>query len=112
MSTLTAVFDGLSVWFGNGRECGGEEKGGQAMVIAIGVHLVRTDGTGQRKIMQVKVVRHSPVPYAEIEPIGGGRRVAVLLTELARDFRPASDVLSAEQMAHEILGSEKNMAGQ
>ncbi|MFE7802545.1 hypothetical protein [Nocardia sp. NPDC057440] len=80
------------------------------MVIANGVRLVRTEGPGHRKIVQVTVVRHGPVPSAEIEPIGGGRRAAALLTDLAWDFRLASDVLNTEHMAHKIKGPGKNMA--
>ncbi|PXX71214.1 hypothetical protein DFR70_101636 [Nocardia tenerifensis] len=41
-------------------------------------------------MLRVKAVRHSPVPYAEVEPAGGGRRSTVLLAEVEREFRVES----------------------
>ncbi|GAA5108707.1 hypothetical protein [Nocardia iowensis] len=58
------------------------------MQIARGSRLVRRDDGGNRQVVQIKAVRYSPVPYAEVEPTGGGQRSAVLLTELERDFQP------------------------
>jgi hypothetical protein len=45
------------------------------------------------------------VPYAEVEPISGGQRAAVLLTSLERDFRLESDVVAAEQIAADMINS-------
>lgn len=56
-------------------------------IITRGTVVARTDGVGSRSPMRVRAVRHGPVPYAEMEPLDGGDRVAVLLTDLERDFQ-------------------------
>ncbi|WP_067903892.1 hypothetical protein [Nocardia vaccinii] len=56
-------------------------------IISRGTVVARTDGVGSRSPMRVRAVRRAPVPYAEVEPVEGGDRVAVLLTELERDFQ-------------------------
>ncbi|MEU7632052.1 hypothetical protein AB0B25_23595 [Nocardia sp. NPDC049190] len=55
------------------------------MRITRGAKLIRLDDN--QVAVQVKVIRRSPVAYAEIEPRGGGHRRAILLQELERDYR-------------------------
>lgn len=44
---------------------------------------------GERTIFEVKVIRYSPFPYAELEPEGGGDRRVVHLADLQRDLDDA-----------------------
>ncbi len=39
-------------------------------------------------VVEVKTIRYRPAPYAEVEPIGGGRRLAVTLAMLERCSTP------------------------
>ncbi|MEU4345622.1 hypothetical protein AB0H00_30965 [Nocardia sp. NPDC023852] len=55
------------------------------MMITRGAKLIRLDNNDVA--IQVAAIRRGPVPYAEIEPRGGGRRRAILLQELERDYR-------------------------
>ena len=55
--------------------------------ITRGTVVARIEGEGSRSAMRVRAIRRAPVAYAEVEPVDGGNRVAVLLTELERDFR-------------------------
>ena len=57
------------------------------MQLTRGSVVARTDGKGDRSLMRVRVVRYGPIPYAEIEPLDGGDRRAVLLTDLERDYQ-------------------------
>ncbi|WP_146250990.1 hypothetical protein [Nocardia tenerifensis] len=59
------------------------------MQVTRGALLVRLDDKDPA-MLRVKAVRHSPVPYAEVEPAGGGRRSTVLLAEVEREFRVES----------------------
>ncbi|WP_216893881.1 hypothetical protein [Nocardia alni] len=57
------------------------------MQLTRGSVVARTDGKGDRSPMLVRAVRYGPIPYAEVEPVDGGDRRAVLLTEIERDFQ-------------------------
>ncbi|MFI6365628.1 hypothetical protein ACIBG0_23050 [Nocardia sp. NPDC050630] len=57
------------------------------MMICPGTLLVPAATAEQAAPVEVKVIRRSPVPYAEVEPRGGGRRRPMLLRDLERDYR-------------------------
>ncbi|WP_433756775.1 hypothetical protein [Nocardia sp. CA-135398] len=57
------------------------------MRICPGTLLVPARTAEQAAPVEVKAIRRSPVPYAEVEPHGGGQRRPMLLRDLERDYR-------------------------
>lgn len=43
---------------------------------------------GAPVVFEVKTIRYAPVAYAEVEPVGGGVRIAVSLAKLERATIP------------------------
>ncbi|MFI6041572.1 hypothetical protein ACIA8C_08045 [Nocardia sp. NPDC051321] len=65
------------------------------MQVTRGALLVRLDDKDPA-MLRVKAVRYAPIPYAEVEPAGGGRRSTVLLAEVEREFRVEPGVLAVD----------------
>ncbi|MFD6157027.1 hypothetical protein ACFWF7_04760 [Nocardia sp. NPDC060256] len=65
------------------------------MQVTRGALLIRLDDNDSA-MLRVKAVRYAPVPYAEVEPIGGGQRSTVLLAEVEREFRVEPGVLAVD----------------
>lgn len=57
------------------------------MNIVKGARLIPVHDTALNIPIQVEAVRHNPIAYAEVQPLAGGRRRVVSLTDLERDFR-------------------------
>ncbi|MGW4244192.1 hypothetical protein [Nocardia sp. NPDC004722] len=67
------------------------------MNIERGTRLVPIRHNAVTASILVKAVRHHPIPYAEIQPFSGGRRQAVSLNALERDFLIVRDDVSTEE---------------
>ncbi|GAB2514934.1 hypothetical protein [Nocardia heshunensis] len=56
------------------------------MHIERGTRLVPIHDNAVGASILVEAVRHNPISYAEIQPLGGGPRRVVSLNDLERDF--------------------------
>ncbi|KAA0021435.1 hypothetical protein [Antrihabitans cavernicola] len=64
----------------------------ESIMITRGAHYALIGPHGQRTVFEVKAIRYSPFPYAELEPSGGGNRRVVHLADLQRDLDDAKVV--------------------
>lgn len=53
-------------------------------MISRGLRFSRTTAQGRCQRFDVKALRYSPIPYAEVEPEGGGVRIQMSFTEVER----------------------------
>ncbi|MET8425489.1 hypothetical protein [Nocardia sp. NPDC004860] len=88
-------FDRRRGGYANTKQIAAYTRRSRTVEIAKGTRLVPIHDTALGA-SQVTAVRHNPIPYAEVRPVGGGRVCAVSLTDLQRDFRILRKSASAE----------------